>query len=113
MNAMDTRIESYRAAAAKLGEALARIEHPVFTVLAAVALLEDDAAAGVQVCADEYDHYYRYHRREGWRWITEAAQLRLLVGAAMLEQAERAESPKRDAWRVNLEYQVELGSLVR
>ena len=98
MNTTD-QIATYRAAAVKV-------------VMAAEHLLPMRTPEG-QAVGYLVDFDFCFSEPDSWRWLVAAAQLRLLAEALVLEQAERAESPRRDAWRVNLEYQAELGSLVR
>ncbi|HXT35018.1 MAG TPA: hypothetical protein VN837_05525 [Chloroflexota bacterium] len=112
----DATITTYRAAAAKLGEALAAGDAPceatnlVYEAAAAAECGQTAAGDGLDWCADWRG---RVDNPTGWRWLTEAARLRLLAEACILEQQDRIEGPRREGWRLDLGYQAELGSLVR
>jgi hypothetical protein len=105
-------IARYRAAAAKLAEALAAgagVCSATNIVHDAEVLLTDypEARGGMSQCGQWRDKYYD---EDGWRWITEAARLRLLLEALILEQdGQRADDSE---WGP-LEYSRRLGALVR
>lgn len=108
MTTPDPRIASLRAAVAKLGEALAYTGTSPNGAAAIISEAEALAGGhltpqgeGIGFFGNWRDHYNSHYG--GWRWITQAAQLRLLAEAEILEQ-ERDEIYPRYSW---------LGALVR
>jgi hypothetical protein len=111
----DQTIASYRAAAAKLAEALAAgagVCSATNIVHDAEVLLTDypEARGGMSQCGDWRDKYYD---EDGWRWITEAARLRLLLEALILEQEQSATTAREMGWYASQDDLEDLGALVR
>ena len=115
MTTEDT-IEAYRAAAAKLAEALAtgpRACEEAFACAKSasrIALNIAPAAWGIAFLSDDVGVIW--DDEPGWRWLVEAARLRLLLEALVLEQRPPLSRPARENWPWHPENQAELGALV-
>jgi hypothetical protein len=109
-------IAAYRAAAAKLGEALDIERSPerfgvVRQILQGIAnsLADDDTPIGLALDWLDNRRPWLYSPR-GWRWITDAVRLRLVVESTLLEQTARQTIGASDA--AVLMDNAQLGALV-
>jgi hypothetical protein len=111
-------ITAYRAAAKWLAEALADTSSSpsaapgiVYDAVGEVGGPMTSVGEGIGYCANWHSKYS--DQADGWRWITEAARLRLLLEALVLEQRPPNTTAARQGWPWHPEDQAELGALAR